>query len=258
MPMLEVRSLTRRFGGLTAVNDVSFSVEEGEILSLIGPNGAGKSTCFKLIASFLAPTSGQIWFEGETITGLSPHVVARKGIVRTFQENAIFQDMTALEAVVLGHHQTCRASLPGMIFRSARARADEREAEESADHILALLGMQGVRDERAANLPHGLLRSLGIAVALAAKPKLILLDEPFAGLDPEETRRGVELIRTIRDEGVTPILVEHDMAAVMSVSERIVVLNFGVKIAEGRPEEIQRNEAVVEAYLGAVDESIGL
>jgi branched-chain amino acid transport system ATP-binding protein len=258
MPMLEVRSLTRRFGGLTAVNDVSFTVEKGEIVSLIGPNGAGKSTCFKLIASFLAPSSGEIWFEGENVTGLSPHMVARKGIVRTFQENAIFKDMTAVEAVVLGHHQACRASLPGMIFRSARARADKRAAEQSADHILALLGMQGVRKERAANLPHGLLRSLGVAVALAAKPKLILLDEPFAGLDPEETRRGVQLVRAIRDEGVTPILVEHDMAAVMSVSERIVVLNFGVKIAEGRPEAIQRNEAVIEAYLGAVDEEMGL
>lgn len=256
--MLDVKGLTRRFGGLTAVNNVTFSVSTGEILSVIGPNGAGKSTCFKLISSFLTPSSGEIWFAGENVTGLGPHMLARKGIVRTFQENTIFKEMSVIDAVVLGHQKDCRSSLAGMIFRSTPARADDREANDYAGHVLNLLGMKQVRNELAGNLPHGLLRSLGIAIALAAKPKLLLLDEPFAGLDPEETKRGVNLVRKIRDEGVTPILVEHDMGAVMSVSDRIVVLNFGTKIAEGTPTEIQHNDKVVEAYLGAVDEEIGL
>jgi len=256
--ILQVTDLTKRFGGLTAVNNVTFSVRELEILSVIGPNGAGKSTLFKLMASFLRTSGGEVRFRGERISNLAPHITARKGVVRTFQETNIFKGMTVRDNVIIAHHLRSKASLFGYFIESPVAQRDEREFGRSADDILEFLGLGEFKNEIASNLPQGHLRALGIASGLSTDPTVLLLDEPFAGMNHDETMRAVEMIRSVRDRGVTLLLVEHDMSAVMKISDRIIVLNFGEKIAEGTPEEIQRNENVIEAYLGSEDESIGL
>lgn len=257
--LIQVKNVTKKYGGLTANNDISFDVAENEILSVIGPNGAGKSTLFKMISSFTPTTSGEVLYRGERISNRKPHIVARKGVVRTFQETTIFKSMTVHESVVVAQHLRAKASLAGYFWGSNAAKEDVKAFGQYADELLEFLGMSEISDEQASNLPQGNLRALGIAIGLATDPKVLLLDEPFAGMNHDETMHMVDLVRSVRDEReVTVMLVEHDMPAVMNISDRIVVLNFGEKIAEGTPSEIQNNEKVIEAYLGSIDDEIGM
>ncbi len=253
MALLELTKVAKHFGRLQAVSDLDFSVEEREIHSLIGPNGAGKTTVFNLITGTLPLTDGTITFRGEDITGLGPHQVAQKGITRSFQQTFLFMQSTVLENVLVGFHMQCRAGALHEFLHTRRARRTDDECRRQALEIIDFMGLSGVKNEVAANLPHGHQKALGVSMALACKPTLLLLDEPVTGMNPIETSEMIERIRKIRDSGVTIVLVEHDMKMVMGISDRTTVLNYGRKIASCLPHEIRQNQEVVEAYLGKED-----
>jgi branched-chain amino acid transport system ATP-binding protein len=252
MALLELREISKHFGGLAAVSKLEMAINPGDILGLIGPNGAGKTTTFNVITGDYPPTSGQVVFEGKDITGTPPHEVAKMGIVRTFQLTALFGSLSVLQNVLVGLHLHSTIGVLGAILNTRSNRGKETALTEQAMEVLDFMDLTRMKDDIAGNLPHGLQRALGIAVALAAMPKLLLLDEPLTGMNPVEAMDMIETIRRIRERrGTTVVVVEHNMQAVMALCERIVVISFGNKIAEGTPEEIQTNTDVIEAYLGS-------
>lgn len=251
MALLEIKDLTRRFGGLVAVNEVNFEVEEGIILGVIGPNGAGKTTLFNLITGVFKPTSGKVIFKGKDVTRLSTHRRASRGLVRTFQTTSLYHEMTVSQNVEVAHHLFRKSRGPAQLVTTPGFRKEDRRVKEKVAEMLDYFGLSAVKDELAKNLPHGHQRILGVAIAVASGPELLLLDEPVTGMNETETATMTSLIRGLRDDmGITIVLVEHDMKAVMSLSEYIIVFDFGKKIAEGAPSEVANNKAVIEAYLG--------
>jgi branched-chain amino acid transport system ATP-binding protein len=249
-----VRGLSKNFGGLKAVNQLDFDLHEGEILGLVGPNGAGKTTVFNLITGIYVPNEGKIFFQEKDITGLKPHKIASQGIARTFQLTTLYSNCSALENVIIGHHLEMRTGVWGILWRTPSYWKEERKAQQDSLQLLQFVGLQGQESILAKNLPHGHQQRLKIAIALSSTPRLLLLDEPVSGMNPEETNEMMALINKIRANGITVIMIEHDMRAVMGLCDRILVINYGEKLAEGAPQQIQENPEVIEAYLGRKDD----
>ena len=249
--LLQTLGLRKEFGGLVAVDDVTFTVPEGSIVSLIGPNGAGKTTFFNMLTGVYKPTAGRVVFAGEDLTGKPPHAFTQRGIGRTFQNIRLFKNMTALENVLVGMHVRLKGNLFEAILRTPRVKHEEAAARATARELLEFSGLRRKDEEIGRNMSYGDQRRLEVARALATQPKLLLLDEPTAGMNPQETLEFTDFVGRLRAErGLTVLLIEHDMRVVMGVSDRVTVLDYGEKIAEGTPQEIQKNERVIEAYLG--------
>lgn len=249
--LLETRKLTKRFGGLTVMNELDVTLNEGEILGLIGPNGAGKSTFFNLVTGVFFPTSGQVFYDGKDITKKRPHQVAAMGIGRTYQLNPLFGDFTVFENVTAAHHLHPRSSILDVYFNTRKYRDNEKAIALSSDEILEFLGLSHVRNELAKNLPHGYQKILGVARALATKPRLLMLDEPLGGMNPEEIAFSIDAIAKMRDQGITVLVVEHNMQ-ILSILDRVTVISFGEKIFEGSPDEVREDKTVIETYFGGV------
>ncbi|MDQ0219216.1 ABC transporter ATP-binding protein [Peribacillus cavernae] len=252
--VLEIKNICKNFGGISALTDVSIRINEGEIYGLIGPNGAGKTTMFNIITNMFPPTTGDITFFNRRITGIKPHNITDLGICRTFQNIRLFSQMTTLENVMVGAHCRSKAGVLSGVFRPKSQRTEEQQIREKAIELLELVGLSEYHDVVSENLAYGQQRRLEIARAIASDPKLLLLDEPAAGMNETETANLFDLIKQVQARGVTVLIIEHDMPLVMKLCDRITVLNFGKKLAEGTPEEIQNNPAVIEAYLGSEED----
>jgi branched-chain amino acid transport system ATP-binding protein len=248
--ILTIQGLTRFFGGLAAVIDLSFEVQSGEILSLIGPNGAGKTTVFNLITGTFLPNRGKVLFQGHEITGSRPYETTALGVARTFQTTSLFYDETVVDNLIVSHRCRSRMGLWDAVFQTRRSREDERRCRQKAEEILDFIGLRERASELAWNIPQESQKRLAVGLALVTEPKLVLLDEPMGGLTEEENIGMMDLIQKVRTRGISIFLIEHKMKIVMNISDRIVVLNYGQKIAEGVPQEVGRNAAVIEAYLG--------
>lgn len=253
MALLEVQRLSKYFGGLAALSEFDMDVNEGEIRGLIGPNGSGKTTLYNVISGVYRPTAGTIVYQGEDISHLPPSTIAKMGLVRTFQHTALFMNFTVLQNISVGRHLRAGENVFGVMGGTPGTRKVEKEALEKAEEIVDFMELTHIKDELAINLPHGYMRALGVGIALAAEPKMLMLDEPVTGMNPTEKTHMLNLIKRIREQGITVLVVEHDMKTVMGVCDCITVLNFGKKLAEGTPKEITSNEAVVEAYLGKAE-----
>ena len=254
MAILETRQLSKHFGGVAAVSELDMEVREEEILSVIGPNGAGKTTLFNVVTGYMRPTTGHVFFGGEDITGLSANKIAEKGLVRTFQETVLFGRFSVIANMLTGLFMDSKTTLWEALLNTGSFRSKRAGSLQKAAEILEFLGLKGTELMLASNLPHGHQRLLGIGIALAANPKLLLMDEPVTGMNLEETNFAMSLMRDIRERGITVVIIEHNMRTVMDVSDRIVVLNYGRKIAEGSPAEIRKNQGVIDAYLGVEED----